>query len=471
MYATSRRVAEAAGLAFLIVLTQLVRADDIVLDSGEVIEGKIDWERTKKINEGKKSKRDLVYVVQVDEKGTERQIKMDDVKYVVQKKTSWEERKEAEEWYAKESPKVKETFGAQLDFAKRCISKKLHDKAKTHFDKWYQLKKETVQDTIDAHIALAKECEKYGLFEYARAEYGKAYEIKKKEVDDDTAEGHLKLAQWCEKVKLEDQAIREYEKALVIDPKNASATAAIRRMKESLEYKLKALRQDYEQRGRGWKITVAIEDNVDAKFLEEWKKKIEDLSQYFFELTEGQFFISQCTIEDNTSAGKIIVEKGKLDWEGMNSKQPAGVLAYCKFSGMPQWEVHCPGKVRVSVLAHEMCHGIFGLPDEYYQNPQCDCVMRAAPNPQKLCDSTNHVGGGRRPGPPGSEGKDCWQIILGRYKDVKHPNPDWAWNPSGEQNPGGGFRVEGKRGPGGVLTYQGMKVAQAPKPIIQIVDN
>jgi hypothetical protein len=244
------------------------------------------------------------------------------------------------------------------------------------------------------------------------------------------------------------------------DPGNKQAQAALKQIKESARFQMAGLVNQYLQANRAWKIRVAVEDQASAAFMEEWKKKLEGLSNFIFEVTEGQFFVYEWTIEDQTSNGKIIVDKGKLDWQGMNGARAAGVLAYCQASGTPQWEVHCPGKTWEAVLCHEMFHGIFGLLDEYYQNPQCPCVMRSAPNPQKICNPQTHKGGGRQKEP-------CWDTIKKRYKDVVSPNPNWRYTKEGikGQGPAPAEEVDGE------LSIGGLKVNRAPDCKVVIVDK
>lgn len=456
--------------------------DVIILKDGSTLECKIKEEKYP----DPKNKGRFVLVVETDEKGTIKQIQNTDIKrdgsnYLIFKgKTSWEKRAAYEKEYATRVKSVKETWESRQALGKWCKSHLLPEKAEENYKIAYKLRSGAldpakVKDPLAEYLKLAKWCEKdLGLYAEAEKEYAKAYEYKKKEVGADDAGKLANLGKWCEQVGLEDQAVAEYTKALELDPKNAVAKASLDRIQSSIEFKTKQLAADYDKNARAWHFTVAIEENVDKKFLEEWGEKIQDLSDYIFVITEGQFFIADCEIEDNTSDAKIIIEKGKLDWRGLNNKQGSGVLAYCQASGTPQWEVHAPGKAAVSVLAHECFHGVFGLPDEYYQNPQCDCVMRSAPNPQKLCDKDNHVGGGRNVGPPGSAGKDCWQIVQGRKAfngTIKHPNPDWKYLEPGKQVASKTDYTDGTRSTGGELKWNGITLKSPPKTVIRIVDN
>jgi hypothetical protein len=180
-----------------------------------------------------------------------------------------------------------------------------------------------------------------------------------------------------------------YEAALKASPDHAGAKQGLAAIQNSSDYKLRALVAQYVKLERALVLDVAIEDNVGPDFFKEWEKKMQDLSNYVFDITEGQFFIAAVELEDSVSEGRLLVQKGTLNSGGLQGD--SGVLAYCTSPGNPDWRVTCSGRGSVSTLTHEIFHGIFGLPDEYYQQPMCDCVMKSAPNPQKLCDETNHV--------------------------------------------------------------------------------
>jgi len=481
------------GALSLLLLAPAAWPDVIILDDGTVVECKI--KEVKYPDRNVTSK--FILIVAVDEKGTLRNYKSEDIKShgggylnkaIFPGKTRWEKRAEYLKEYTEQKLKyVKDTWESQQSIGKWCKTHFLPEKCDDHYKKAYKFRTEQlklwleegkVKDEVEQHLKIGKWCEKdLGLYDQAAAEYGIAYDLKKKAAGDAAnADTHFGLGKWCETVGLDEEAMKEYESAVAINEKHSGAKGAITRIQNSIEFKFKQLAAEYEKNGRAWHLTVAIEDQADRKFFDAWAKKIQDISQYYFEMTEGQFYIADCEIEDNTSDGKIIIEKGKMGWRGTGNEQGQGVLAYCIGSGTPGWVVHCAGKSGVSVLAHEMGHGIFGLPDEYYQNPQCDCVMRSAPNPQKLCDESNHIGGSNRPGPPGSEGKHCWQIVVGRKEfnaTIKHPNPDWSWgaDPNAPKTKGPQDYAEGQRNGGGELKYKGIKFREPPRTIIRIIDN
>ena len=459
---------------------RLAHPDDIVLKSGEVVEGDV-----KEIDQ-----KAGIIRVQVDEAGKTRTIKIKDVEKIFEKKTSWQRKAEYVKEYDRQLKMAKETWESQAALGKWCRTHMLSEKAPDHYKKAGALRLDQLKQWVKDGIVkddtaeleqrlkiaawLAKDC---NLPDESKSQYALCYSLKREKLGSpEKVETHLALATWAKSKGLEDVALGEWEKALEIDPKQSSAIAGVKSIKETLAFKCRAFVADYAKTNRAWRLDVAIEDNVDKKTLEEWQERMQAISDYYFNMTEGQFFIAECEIEDNTSEGRILIEKGKVEWYGLGNKQGTGVLAYCTAGGSPQWNVHSPGKAGVSVIAHEMGHGAFGLPDEYYQNPQCDCMMRAAPNPQKLCTAATHIAGGRNVGPPGSEGKNCWQIVLDRKEwkgAVVQPNPNWTWAgditkmmPNKTGNP-----TDGPRNCGGELKYNGMKLTAAPKTVFKLIDN
>jgi hypothetical protein len=476
-----KRLAAPLAVLLLLLMPSTSRGDYFVLKNGQVIEGKFkSYDQVRNI-----------FTVIIDEKGTTKTIKGSELEGRFPGKTSWERRAEYLVKYEKSmKPQVKPTWEGHQTLGKWCRAHLLPDKGREHFLTSRALRVEKLvgdigggkiraEDETDQRLKIARWLEKdLGLFAEAKEEYTIAYGIRRVLLGEDaTPDTYVRLGKWCEETGLDDLALADYERALAMNPRYSDAKRAVDRIKNSTEYRLKVLGIEYDKYARAWHITVTIEEKVDKKFIETWRDKIQQLSDYVWNITEGQFYIATCEIEDDASDGKIIVEKGKLDWHGMDNKQGQGVLAYCAGSGSPGWEVHCPGLAGVSVLAHECFHGVFGLPDEYYQNPMCDCVMRSAPNPQKLCDAKNHIGGGSNRGPPGSEGKDCWQIIVDRpefKKTPSHPNKDWVWNEGGPDKqvpPKSTGTIEGFRNPGGELRWRNLKVKEAPRTVFQILDK
>jgi hypothetical protein len=479
-----KRLVAPLACFLILVMTSPSRGDFFIMKNGQVIEGKfVSYDPVRK-----------TFVLIVDEKGTKKTLKESDLKLrVPTAKTTWERKADFLAQYEKtKKSQVKNTWEAHVSLGKWCGGHLLPEKKRDHYLIARNLRCEKLvaeisagklrpQDETEQRLKIAKWLERdLGLFNEAKEEYTIAYGIKRVLLGEEaTPDIHYRLGKWCEEVELDDLALINYESALELNPKHSGAKSAVHKIKTSGAYMLKSLVDYYDKLGRAWHISVTIEEPVSKDFIEKWRDKIQKLSDYVWNITEGQFFIATCEIEDDASDGKIIVEKGKLDWGGMDNKEGNGVLAYCAGSGSQGWEVHCPGLAGVSVLAHECFHGVFGLPDEYYQNPMCECVMRSAPNPQKLCFASNHIGGGSNRGPPGSEGKDCWQIIKDRpeFKGTPaQPNKDWVWNEGGydkqTQNPKNeSGHAEGPRNAGGELRWQRMAVKEPPKTVFQILDK
>jgi tetratricopeptide (TPR) repeat protein len=437
-----------------VLLSLPAGSDDIILTTGEVVEGRIDEAATAAANRGSTDPSKNRLVVTVDAEGTRRLLNLSDVKYVISKKTSWELRKEAEEWYARQKPR--DTLASHESLARQCRARRLDLEAEKHFQRACELKKAEGADPTQ----LAQWCRKNGLMAAEREAWRTALTAKKSQSNLDSFKECLDLAEWCRKTGLVEDAIELFERAAKLDVNHPVPTRALTELRNGAEIRLKKLAEEYEKAGRAWEITVAIEDDVTTSFLEEWKKKIESLSRFIFEVTEGQFYLAGVKIEDRSSNGRIVVDRGKKDWLSMEKKEASGVLAYCKYPGKPNWEVHCPGKTWESVLCHELFHGILNLRDEYYQNPQCPCIMRAAPNPQKICNAQTHLKGGEQV-------EACWTSIKRRYPDVVSPNPAWKYTqvnlkPSHRY---GAEEVDGE------LTWREMTLNSPPPTRIVVIDN
>lgn len=399
----------------MLALMCAVIADDFVLKDGTVIQGKLVKLEKRKESSGRTV---MIGTIQIDEAGTTKEVKEDDFAYKVERDPPWVEKKKNEDWYARTAKTKKEdNWREQLLLGKECKKRRMDDKAVVHFKLAIAAKKKETPETADKIMEFADWIVKEtAMNELAQDELKRAYAAKAKELGDDP-KGLVQLGEWAERHSMDEEALTAFKKAYDLDQKNPRAKANIDRIESSIAYKMKVLIADWEKKGRALKFSVTFEGNVGKAKLEDWDKKMKELSKYIFTITEGQFFISEVTIEDNTTGGRIRIEKGKEDWVGTANQQGNGVVAYCTAPGMPQWQVTAAGKNWVSVLCHEIFHGIYGLPDEYYQNPQCECVMRSAPNPQKICDKDNHQQGS------GQVKEPCWPLVLKRFSDVKHPNP------------------------------------------------
>jgi tetratricopeptide (TPR) repeat protein len=418
-----------ARLAYLasgfLLVAAISLGDDVILKDGEVIEGKIDTTATNAANKGKNNPNDIVLIVTVDESGKTREIRRNDIQGIVSKKPSWEVRKEALAWYEKSAPRAKDTFSGQQSFARQCQSRGLEEQAHDHYSRALEfLRKENEakgKTSIKDHERLAEWCRKNGLLEEERKEFQTIVELMLADADNakDPLAEKVKVADWVRGKGQKETALQMYEKILEANPGYGPAEAGIKSIKETAEFQMASVLQEYINAKRAWKIKVAIEDDADAATMKEWEEKLRVTSEFIWEVTEGQYFVYEWTLEDQTSSGQIIVEKGKLQWGGRNGPGSSGVLATTYGLGTPGWVCRAPGKVWANVLVHEMFHGIFGLLDEYYQNPQCPCVMRSAPSPQRLCTPSTHKGGGRQKEP-------CVDSLKKRDSGLSFPNPNWT---------------------------------------------
>ena len=462
-----RKLPQAAWLLWMGLVffsTQDSSADDFILKSGEVIEGKVDRTATLAENKNVAQKNDAVVVVTIDEAGRQRTFKQSDIKHRVEKKSSWEVLKENLKWYDENLPKQKETIADMESFGRQCHSRRLGRQALLALGRAYDLKNEALaakaRRSPEDHIALAAWARKNALLPEESDQIKSALKIKHDEAEaaGGTAKALLDLAQWCIRQKLEDETLKSYEQVIAVDPNNSMAMGAIRSIKEAPAYKLRALTEEYAASGRAWKLKVAIEDGVSASVVKEWKTKLEELSTFIFEITEGQFFVSEWTLEDQCSDGDVLVEKGKLDWSLIGQKEVSKsgeTIAYCVSTtgsdGSTSWQVHAPGKIQDVALCHELFHGIFRLGDEYLQNTPCDCIMGKGPHPQRLCNAKAHIAGDRQVA-------SCIDSIMARSHDVVFPNPAWRFTKEGVSgtDPNLGERVDGE------LTWRGLKLTKPP---------
>jgi len=137
------------------------------------------------------------------------------------------------------------------------------------------------------------------------------------------------------------------------------------------------------------------------------------LNWLLWDLTEGQVFPERVVIADQSSEGRIVIERGKLDTPLIE-----GGGARCENPGRADWRILSGGRCYVRILCHEFFHGIFGLPDERHG---CACIMQGGLYGVKtadllLCDAESHV---HHPDSPVA----CWDLIRRRFPDRKHPNP------------------------------------------------
>ena len=156
-----RVFASATLLALILILCSPPPADaDILIGkkNGDLVECKALRVEQAKDQFGNKYQ---VYVVKLED-GTEKKYRVKDYA-LLRRKPSWVRRAEEKEWYAKESPKVKDTWRDHERFARRLKSpskKYLDDEMYIHYKKDYDLRKPDIKDTQKDHQLMAKTCER-----------------------------------------------------------------------------------------------------------------------------------------------------------------------------------------------------------------------------------------------------------------------------------------------------------------------
>ncbi len=240
-----------------------------------------------------------------------------------------------------------------------------------------------------------------------------------------TAEAHYQLGQWALKNGLEDEAWEQWILALRLNPHHLVTRKATGYSQQNGDGKwsrpgevnqswIAALDADQ----RGLSLSITIEDDADADFFVEYQWRLRRLNEFIWQITEGQIYIKKIHIQDNTPASsdstkhRIIIPKGQLRIPVMK-----GGGALCKNTGRSNWQVISGGRCYVRILAHEIFHGIFGLPDERHG---CYCLMQGglygiSTKDLLLCDATSHRAAKNTP-------VSCWSLIQQRYPNMKHPN-------------------------------------------------
>lgn len=233
-----------------------------------------------------------------------------------------------------------------------------------------------------------------------------------------TGDAHYQLGRWAWDHGLEDEAWEQWTKALAVDADHAptrQATGFARvgdawaRPGEVKPEWLAEVKAD----GRALTVDIAIQDDADAAFFEEFRWRLERLSWFLWQITEGQVYLERIDVADKTQEGRFILLAGQLDTPVLD-----GGGAACYNPGRPDWYVTSGGRCYVRILAHEMLHGLFGLPDERHG---CFCIMQGGlygiKTPDlELCDDDSHRPHAQTP-------RSCWSMIQARYPKMQHPNP------------------------------------------------
>lgn len=202
-------------LVFAILFAALCSAPTASADLLELTDG--NFIECKFVEQIKGARGKDILVVEMED-GKREKYPMTRVKsFIRMKKTSWELQAEREKWYAKEAPKVKETWSAQARFARKCLGKRLEDQARTHYTNAYELRKPLVkEDDQKALLKFADWLEDNELFEEAQIERRRVFELRKAKLPDNDAKAHEKLAKWCQSKELLAEAVQQYEAAIAI---------------------------------------------------------------------------------------------------------------------------------------------------------------------------------------------------------------------------------------------------------------
>lgn len=231
-------------------------------------------------------------------------------------------------------------------------------------------------------------------------------------------EPHFQLGRWAWDHGLEDEAWEQWILAVQRDPDHAGARAAMGFARRGGDWERPGqVNPDWvkrvEAQGQALVIDVAIADDAPPEFFEEFRWRLRRLNWFLWDVTEGQTYLKAVTVEDRKTNGRFVVPANLLQTPVLQ-----GGGAYCLRSGTADWQVVSGGRCYVRILAHEMMHGLFALPDE---RQGCRSLMQGGLYGVKtsqltLCDdSTHHV--------VAEVPESMWTLIKRRHPEMAHPNP------------------------------------------------
>ncbi len=231
-------------------------------------------------------------------------------------------------------------------------------------------------------------------------------------------EEHYRLGKWAWDHGLEDEAWEQWILAVNIEPDHSESRKAMGFVESDGHWTRpgevnREWVKKIDKAGGGYSFTIAIEDDADTAFFDEFSWRIKRLNWFIWDLTEGQVYLKNIRVADKTSKGRFVIEKGKLHLTLLD-----GGGAICYNSGRPNWVVESGGRCYVRIFCHEFFHGIFGLPDERHG---CACLMQGGLYGIKttqisMCDVDTHIDDFVTPTP-------CWTLIKDRFPKMVHPNP------------------------------------------------
>ncbi len=245
------------------------------------------------------------------------------------------------------------------------------------------------------------------------------YTVKSKELASvKDANKHFKLGEWAWDSGLEDEAWEQWQEAIKIDKNHKSSYERMGFVQNDKKEWVRPgkVNKDWikkvDKSNMAMDFTIAIEDDADDDFMEEFSWRIKRLSWFIWDLTEGQVYLRNIKVVDKSSDGRFIIEKGKLTQTLLQ-----GGGAVCYNSGREDWLVKSGGRCYVRIFCHEFFHGIFGLPDERHG---CFCLMQGGLYGIKtpdlmLCDKKGHRESTVTP-------TSCWELVVKKYPHMVHPN-------------------------------------------------
>ncbi|MHC4778112.1 MAG: hypothetical protein ACYTFG_05990 [Planctomycetota bacterium] len=164
-------------------------------------------------------------------------------------------------------------------------------------------------------------------------------------------------------------------------------------------------------------ITWAVKDDASPVQMSAFANRIEQASAALWAATDGQAYLRNVTLVDNTSVGEVILDN--LDQEAAE-----GMFAYTYQLGGGGYEIHLGGNFPMQAFLHEMGHGFvlqdWALPEEYDMSgsPCPVCAMDAyqlgtGEGKVVFCDTSNCS----------TTRNGCWEnVILGLHQAWTHPH-------------------------------------------------
>ena len=242
----------------------------------------------------------------------------------------------------------------------------------------------------------------------------------KKRVISDTVVSHLSLAAWCHNNKLKNEAIEQWRRVIELARDNKEARQALGYINVGnewrLEYevmkengfvifegawvskdKLPALMQ---KKGYAFVFRVTIVDDAISQDFEYISSAMKGASQFLWDATKGQFYITKVSISDKRGGGDIIIPKGKLHVSSLGG----GDAATCGAGGI----ITLPGEANAVLICHEIGHSRMNLRDE--RDPNCESCLMSLRAGSIFCTKEEH-----------GIGNSCWGTIMNRWPKLVGP--------------------------------------------------